>query len=117
MSKTITRVVSQAEARDLILKGVAITAQAVATTLGPLGHIVLIQKEDTAPVTTKDGVSVAKSINLKHPVMRMGSELVKEAASQTNDLAGDHQAHRGRAAGQQAHQVWHRSRGAADRAP
>lgn len=89
MSKTITRIVFKNEAREQVMQGVRLTAEAVAVTLGPLGHIVLIAKEDSAPVTTKDGVSVAKSINLRDPVQRMGSELIKEAASQTNDLAGD----------------------------
>jgi chaperonin GroEL len=66
-----------------------LAAEAVTTTLGPKGKTVLIQKKGEAPIVTKDGVTVSKSINLKDPIKRMGAELIREAASQTNEVAGD----------------------------
>lgn len=84
-----TKVVFNAEAKEVLLKGVTIAANAVCATLGPRGKTVLIQNGDAAPVVTKDGVTVSKSIHLKDNLCRMGAQLVREAASQTNDVAGD----------------------------
>ena len=77
------------EARDLFKKGVDELANAVKTTLGPKGRNVVIEKKFGAPQITKDGVTVAKEIELDDPFMNMGAQLVKEVASKTNDLAGD----------------------------
>ncbi len=77
------------EARDLLKKGVDELANAVKTTLGPKGRNVVIEKKFGAPHITKDGVTVAKEIELEDPFMNMGAQLVKEVASKTNDLAGD----------------------------
>ncbi|MBQ9214391.1 MAG: chaperonin GroEL [Bacteroidales bacterium] len=77
------------EARDLLKKGVDELANAVKTTLGPKGRNVMIEKKFGAPQITKDGVTVAKEIELEDPFMNMGAQLVKEVASKTNDLAGD----------------------------
>lgn len=85
----LTRVVFSQEARKELFSGLSTTAEAVMCTLGPKGKTVLIQKNDNVPIITKDGVTVSKSINLKDPLKRMGSELIREAASRTNDIAGD----------------------------
>ncbi len=77
------------EARDLLKKGVDELANAVKTTLGPKGRNVVIEKKFGAPQITKDGVTVAKEVELDDPFMNMGAQLVKEVASKTNDLAGD----------------------------
>ena len=77
------------EARDSIKKGVDALANAVKVTLGPKGRNVIISKSFGAPTVTKDGVSVAKEIELKDPLENMGAQMVKEVASKTNDLAGD----------------------------
>lgn len=77
------------EARDGIKRGVDALADAVKVTLGPKGRNVIISKSFGAPVVTKDGVSVAKEIELKDPHENMGAQMVKEVASKTNDLAGD----------------------------
>lgn len=84
-----TRVIFKEEARKQMFAGLEVTAQVVVSTMGPKGKCVIIQKEGSIPVVTKDGVTVAKSVNLKDPVARMGAELIKEAASRTNDVAGD----------------------------
>jgi len=84
-----TRVVFSDEARKVLFKGLETVAEAVSCTLGPKGKTVLIQQEGESPVVTKDGVTVSKSINLKSPIERMGAQLIREAASQTNDTAGD----------------------------
>lgn len=76
-------------AREKLYAGVKKAAEAVTCTLGPKGKTVLVQNTGHAPVVTKDGVTVSKSICLKDPIERMGAELVREAASQTNDIAGD----------------------------
>ncbi len=76
-------------ARKKILKGVEILAKAVKTTLGPKGRNVLIDKKFGAPLVTKDGVTVAKEIELEDPFENMGAQMVKEVASRTNDNAGD----------------------------
>ncbi|MCA0206543.1 MAG: chaperonin GroEL [Proteobacteria bacterium] len=77
------------DARDRILKGVNILADAVKTTLGPKGRNVVIDKSFGAPRITKDGVTVAKEIELSDKFENMGAQMVKEVASRTNDEAGD----------------------------
>ncbi|MEQ9229040.1 MAG: chaperonin GroEL, partial [Cyclobacteriaceae bacterium] len=77
------------DARDSIKRGVDILANAVKVTLGPKGRNVILDKKFGAPTVTKDGVSVAKEIELKEPIENMGAQLVKEVASKTADDAGD----------------------------
>jgi len=77
------------EARDGLKRGVDALANAVKVTLGPKGRNVVIGKSFGAPTITKDGVSVAKEIELEDPLENMGAQMVKEVASKTNDLAGD----------------------------
>ncbi|MFC5385690.1 chaperonin GroEL [Aquamicrobium segne] len=77
------------EAREKMLRGVDILANAVKVTLGPKGRNVVIDKSFGAPRITKDGVSVAKEIELEDKFENMGAQLVREVASKTNDLAGD----------------------------
>nr|MCR5646083.1 chaperonin GroEL [Bacteroidales bacterium] len=77
------------ESRDGLKKGVDALSNAVKVTLGPKGRNVVIEKSYGAPQITKDGVTVAKEIELIDPVENMGAQLVKEVASKTNDLAGD----------------------------
>lgn len=77
------------EARNLLKKGVDELADAVKVTLGPKGRNVIIEKKFGAPQITKDGVTVAKEIDLSCPYENMGAQLVKEVASKTNDNAGD----------------------------
>ncbi|MEK7343539.1 MAG: chaperonin GroEL [Pseudomonadota bacterium] len=77
------------EARERILRGVDILADAVKVTLGPKGRNVVIDKSFGAPRITKDGVSVAKEIELKDKFENMGAQMVREVASKTNDIAGD----------------------------
>ncbi|MDD2385399.1 MAG: chaperonin GroEL [Bacteroidales bacterium] len=77
------------EARNLLKQGVDALADAVKITLGPKGRNVVIDKKFGAPQITKDGVTVAKEIELKDPFMNMGAQMVKEVASKTNDDAGD----------------------------
>ncbi|MDR2498435.1 MAG: chaperonin GroEL [Tannerellaceae bacterium] len=77
------------EARDLLKKGVDELANAVKITLGPKGRNVIVEKKFGAPQITKDGVTVAKEIELASPYENMGAQLVKEVASKTNDNAGD----------------------------
>ncbi|MBF8148389.1 chaperonin GroEL [Winogradskyella sp. F6397] len=77
------------EARDGLKRGVDALANAVKVTLGPKGRNVIIGKSFGAPQVTKDGVSVAKEIELEHELENMGAQMVKEVASKTNDLAGD----------------------------
>lgn len=86
MAKEIT---FDTSARDKIKKGVDKLADAVKVTLGPKGRNVIIDKKFGAPTVTKDGVSVAKEIELKDPIENMGAQLVKEVASKTADAAGD----------------------------
>ena len=83
------QVVFHADARDRLLNGVNILANAVKVTLGPKGRNVVIEKSFGAPRTTKDGVTVAKEIELSDRLENMGAQLVKEVASKTNDFAGD----------------------------
>ncbi|MFC1621205.1 chaperonin GroEL [Candidatus Omnitrophota bacterium] len=77
------------EARSAIAKGIDILADAVKVTLGPKGRNVIIDKKFGSPTITKDGVSVAKEIELKDPYHNMGAQLVKEVAEKTSDVAGD----------------------------
>lgn len=77
------------EARNKLKAGVDKLANAVKTTLGPKGRNVVLQKSFGAPTVTKDGVSVAKEIELEDPVENMGAQMVKEVASKTADIAGD----------------------------
>jgi chaperonin GroEL len=86
MAKEIT---FDTNARDRIKKGVDKLANAVKVTLGPKGRNVIIDRKFGAPTVTKDGVSVAKEIELKDPIENMGAQLVKEVASKTADAAGD----------------------------
>ena len=76
-------------ARSKMLKGVDVLANAVKVTLGPKGRNVVLDKSFGAPTVTKDGVSVAKEIELKDKLENMGAQLVKEVASKTSDIAGD----------------------------
>jgi len=77
------------KARESLKTGVDALSNAVKVTLGPKGRNVILEKSFGAPTITKDGVTVAKEIELKDPVENMGAQLVKEVASKTNDLAGD----------------------------
>jgi chaperonin GroEL len=77
------------EARDALKRGVDILANAVKVTLGPKGRNVIIDKKFGSPAITKDGVTVAKEIELKDPIENMGAQMVKEVASKTADIAGD----------------------------
>ncbi|MCB0509943.1 MAG: chaperonin GroEL, partial [Bacteroidetes bacterium] len=77
------------EARNSLKAGVDQLADAVKVTLGPKGRNVVIDRKFGSPVVTKDGVSVAKEIELEDPIENMGAQMVKEVASKTNDLAGD----------------------------
>ena len=78
-----------ADARQRMLRGVDILANAVKVTLGPKGRNVILEKSYGAPRTTKDGVTVAKEIELEDKFENMGAQMVREVASKTNDLAGD----------------------------
>ena len=86
MAKEIT---FNIEARDALKRGVDALANAVKVTLGPKGRNVIIDKKFGSPQITKDGVTVAKEIELSHPVENMGAQLLKEVASKTADIAGD----------------------------
>src|ERR1700709_2093833 len=77
------------DARDRMLRGVTILANAVKVTLGPKGRNVIIEKSFGAPRSTKDGVSVAKEIELADRFENLGAQLIREVASKTNDKAGD----------------------------
>src|ERR1700727_2180894 len=77
------------DARNAILRGVNTLANAVKVTLGPKGRNVVIEKSFGAPNITKDGVTVAKEIELENKFENMGAQMVKEVASKTNDDAGD----------------------------
>lgn len=82
-------IIFESEARDRMKKGVDALANAVKVTLGPKGRNVIIEKTYGAPQITKDGVSVAKEVEMKDPVENMGAQMVKEVASKTADVAGD----------------------------
>jgi chaperonin GroEL len=83
------QIVSGADSRQSILRGVNILADAVKITLGPKGRNAVIEKKFGAPVITKDGVTVAKEIDLQDPLENMGAQMVREVASKTSDVAGD----------------------------
>ena len=76
-------------ARDALLRGVDKLADTVKVTLGPQGRNVVLDKKFGSPTVTKDGVTVAKEIELKDPYENMGAQMVKEVASKTSDVAGD----------------------------
>lgn len=82
-------VVFDADTRDRLLKGVNILADAVKVTMGPRGRNVIIEQTGQHPILTKDGVTVARSINLSDRVANLGAQMIKEAASRTADEAGD----------------------------
>src|SRR5438477_13156374 len=77
------------DAREKMLRGIDILTEAVKVTLGPKGRNVVIEKSYGAPRTTKDGVTVAKEIELHDKFENMGAQMVREVASKTNDAAGD----------------------------
>src|SRR5579871_4612370 len=77
------------EARNKMKRGVDTLANAVKVTLGPKGRNVVLEKKFGAPSITKDGVTVAKEIELEDPIENMGAQMVKEVASKTADIAGD----------------------------
>src|SRR5579862_6433581 len=77
------------DARNKMKKGVDTLANAVRVTLGPKGRNVVLEKKFGAPTITKDGVTVAKEIELEDPIENMGAQMVKEVASKTADIAGD----------------------------
>ncbi len=83
------QIVHGEESRQAILRGVNVLADAVKATLGPKGRNVVIEKKFGSPSITKDGVTVAKEIELKDPLENMGAQMVKEVASKTSDVAGD----------------------------
>src|SRR3954465_3659049 len=86
MAKQITY---SGDARAAILRGVNKLADAVKVTLGPKGRNVVLEKKFGSPTITKDGVTVAKEIDLKDPLENVGAQLVREVASKTSDVAGD----------------------------
>ena len=77
------------EARDAMRRGVSKLARAVKVTLGPKGRNVILQKSFGSPTVTKDGVMVAKEIDLEDPYENIGARMVREVASKTSDVAGD----------------------------
>ncbi|MFN7181555.1 MAG: chaperonin GroEL, partial [Planctomycetota bacterium] len=82
-------IIYEQEVREKIARGVKILAKAVSSTLGPRGRNVIIDKKFGTPTVTKDGVTVAKEIELKNPYENVGAQLVKEVASKTSDVVGD----------------------------
>ena len=83
------QIVTGENSRQAILRGVNVLADAVKITLGPKGRNAVIEKKFGAPIITKDGVTVAKEIELKDPLENMGAQMVREVASKTSDVAGD----------------------------
>src|SRR4029078_2549746 len=83
------QIVHGEERRQAILRGVDLLADAVKVTLGPKGRNVVLEKKFGAPSITKDGVTVAKEIELEDPIENMGAQMLKEVASKTADIAGD----------------------------
>jgi chaperonin GroEL len=77
------------DARAKLKRGVDALAEAVKVTLGPKGRNVVIDKKFGSPTVTKDGVTVAKEVELSDPIENMGAQMVKEVATKTSDLAGD----------------------------
>src|SRR5512132_1090488 len=86
MAKTITY---GDESRQSILRGVSRLADAVKVTLGPKGRNVVLDRKFGAPTITKDGVTVAREIDLRDPLENMGAQMAREVASKTSDIAGD----------------------------
>src|SRR5688500_7149522 len=84
-----TQIIYGEESRQAILGGVNQLANAVKVTLGPKGRNVVLDKKFGSPTITKDGVTVAKEIELKDPLENMGAQMVREVASKTSDIAGD----------------------------
>ena len=76
-------------ARENLLTGVNVLANAVKITMGPRGQNVVIEQKSGPPILTKDGVTVAKSVNLKDQFTNLGVQMIKEAAARTSDVAGD----------------------------
>src|SRR5512135_3709525 len=83
------QILSGDDARHALLKGVNILSNVVKATLGPRGKNIVLDKKFGSPTSTKDGVTVAKEVELKDPWENMGAQLVKEVASKTSDVAGD----------------------------
>src|SRR5438067_3754767 len=83
------QIVHGEDSRQAILRGVNMLADAVKITLGPKGRNVVLDKKFGSPTITKDGVTVAKEIELKEPLENMGAQMAKEVASKTSDVAGD----------------------------
>src|SRR5207244_12383615 len=88
-SQMAKQIVHGEDSRQAILRGVNILADAVKITLGPKGRNVVLEKKFGSPLITKDGVTVAKEIELKDPLQTKGAQTVKEVASKTSDVAGD----------------------------
>src|ERR1043166_5070907 len=86
---TAKSIIFDVQAREKILKGVDTLANAVKVTLGPKGRNVVIERSFGAPTITKDGVSVAKELELEDAYENMGAQMVREVASKTSDIAGD----------------------------
>src|SRR5512140_2450528 len=82
-------IVYRDDARNAVLRGVNLLADAVKVTLGPRGRNVILDKKFGSPLITKDGVTVAKEIDLKDPMENLGARMVREVASKTSDVAGD----------------------------
>src|SRR5215468_760910 len=82
-------IVYREDARSKILRGVNALADAVKVTLGPKGRNVILDRKFGSPTITKDGVSVAKEVELKDPMENLGARMVREVASKTSDVAGD----------------------------
>ena len=82
-------IVYREDARSAVLRGVNALADAVKVTLGPKGRNVILDKKFGSPTITKDGVTVAKEIDLKDPMENLGARMVREVASKTSDVAGD----------------------------
>src|SRR5438445_7413034 len=83
------QIVQGEESRQAILRGVNLLADAVKVTLGPKGRNVVIEKKFGSPTVTKDGVTVAKEIELENSLENLGAQMVREVASKTSDVAGD----------------------------
>src|SRR5215475_10964326 len=83
------QIVHGEDSRQSILRGVNSLADAVKVTLGPKGRNVVLDKKFGSPLITKDGVTVAKEIELKDPMENLGARMVREVASKTSDVAGD----------------------------
>src|SRR5919201_298871 len=83
------QIVYHEEARHALLRGVNQLADAVKVTLGPQGRNVVLEKKFGSPTITKDGVTVAKEIEVKDPIENLGAKMVREVASKTSDVAGD----------------------------